>query len=513
MDVRTVLRRSALFNADRLAVVADGQRLTFGQMWERAVRTANGLYEAGLRPGDKVAVLENNGLPAMDFYLGAAAANLCRVPLYTRNRTDSHVQMLRNAGARAVVVEQAHLHELDGVLDEVPTLERIIVRDGGYEDWLAEQSTVDPDPPVEESDLFVIRHTGGTTGRPKAVASSHLKWCRAARDWFYLFPAPEPGDPILHVGPISHASGYVVLPVWAAGGVQVVVSGLTPEQIAELLERERIAYAFMPPTLLKMVCRAEGADQRDFSAMKTLFVGASPISEDTIAAARSVFGDHCLWQLYGGTEACPTIGMGPAEWFADVPGSEPLRAAGRPFPWAEVELRDDDGHPVPVGEEGEVWVRSDTSATEFHNDPEESARRVRDGWVGVGDIARFDTNGYLYLVDRKNDMIVSGGFNIYPGELENVIAGHPDVLEVAVFGIPDERWGETPMAVCTVVEDARVTEADIRALVSERLGSYKKPSRVEFRTEPLPKSVVGKLLRRALREPHWEGRERRVSGS
>ena len=371
-----------------------------------------------------------------------------------------------------------------------------------------------PIPTVEPQDLFVIRHTGGTTGASRAVAFTHEMWWRGARDWFYLFPPPEPNDAILHIGPISHASGYAVLPVWVAGGVQVVVAGLTPEQVVDVLERERIAYVFVPPTLLNMLTRVPGLSERDFSALKTLFVGASPISEETIRRARAEFGDHRLWQLYGGTEAVPTAGMGPAEWFAELPGSQPLRAAGRIFPWAELELRDDDRQPVPIGQEGEVWVRSDTSASEFYNAPDETAERVdEDGWIAVGDIGRLDENGYLYLVDRKNDMIISGGYNIYPAELENVIACHPHVLEVAVVGVPDPTWGETPLAVCTVTKDATVTEADIKTLVADRLGSYKKPGHVQFQADPLPRSPVGKVLRRALREPHWVGHDRRVSGA
>jgi acyl-CoA synthetase (AMP-forming)/AMP-acid ligase II len=421
--------------------------------------------------------------------------------------------MLTNTESCAVIVDAAHAHELAGVVDTVPSVKQIIVRDESYEEWLNDQSSVDPNPAISPEDLFVIRHTGGTTGMPKAVAFSHEKWWRGARDWFYLFPPPQPGDSILHVGPISHASGYTLLPIWAAGGSQVLVDGFNAAEMAEILERENIAYAFVPPTLLNRLTRVPGIDNRDFSALKVLFVGASPISQDTIRRAREVFGDHCLWQLYGGTEACLIAGMGPREWFSQLPGSDPLLAAGRVFPWAELELRDDDGNPVPTGGEGEVWVRSDTSATEFYNAPEETAARVDDGWISVGDVGRIDANGYLYLIDRKNDMIVSGGFNIYPGELENVIASHPEVIEVAVFGIPDTTWGETPMAVCTVAPEATVTEADIRALVSKRLGSYKQPSRVELQTEPLPRSPVGKLMRRALREPHWGGHQRRISGT
>ncbi|MFF2060108.1 class I adenylate-forming enzyme family protein [Rhodococcus qingshengii] len=513
MDVRSILRRSALYNGDRIAVVASGRRITFTESWDRAVRLANALRAVGLTPGDKVAVLEKNSLAAIDFYVGAAVAGICRVPLYARNRTESHVQMLTNAEAVAVIVDKEFLHELDGVLDAVPSLQQIIVRDESYEDWLAEHSSVDPDVDIAPDDLFVIRYTGGTTGQPKGVPFSHEKWWRGARDWFYLFPAPVSGDAVLHIGPISHAAGYTLLPVWAAGGTQVVVDGLSADELIEVFESERIAYTFMPPTLLNRLTRVLGAKDRDLSALKVLFVGASPISEETTQRARDVFGDEKLWQLLGGTEACPTAGMGAADWFADVPGSEPLLAAGRLFPWAELEVRDEEGREVPTGEVGDIWVRSDTSATEFYNAPEETAERIRDGWVSVGDVGRIDTNGYVYLIDRKNDMIVSGGFNIYPGELENVIASHPDVLEVAVFAVPNATWGESPMAVCMVAEGANVTEDEIITLVSDRLGSYKKPVHVQFQTEPLPRSPVGKLMRRTLREPHWDGHARRISAT
>lgn len=513
MDVRSILQRSARYNSDRIAVVASGRRITYAESWDRAVRLANTLLAAGLKPGDKVAVLERNGLAAIDFYVGAAIAGLCRVPLYARNRTESHIQMLNNAEAVAVIVDGDLRDELDGVMDAVPTLQQIIVRDDTYESWLEESSSVEPDVDLSPDDLFVIRYTGGTTGQPKGVPFTHKKWWRGARDWFYLFPAPVPGDAVLHIGPISHASGYTLVPVWAAGGTQVVVDSLSADELIDVFESERIAYTFMPPTLLNRLTRVDGVKDRDLSALKVLFLGGSPVSEETTHRAREVFGDEKLWQLLGGTEACPTAGMGAADWFADVPGSEPLLAAGRLFPWAELEVRDDEGRPLPTGELGDIWVRSDTSATEFYNAPEETAERIRDGWVSVGDVGRIDANGYVYLVDRKNDMIISGGFNIYPGELENVIASHPDVLEVAVFAVPNDTWGESPMAVCMVAEGATVTEDEVVSLVSDRLGSYKKPVTVHFQTEPLPRSPVGKLMRRTLREPHWAGHARRISAT
>jgi acyl-CoA synthetase (AMP-forming)/AMP-acid ligase II len=512
MDVRSILRRSAALNRGRVAVVADGRRLTFEEMWERGVRLANGLLELGLAPQDRIGTLEENGLGAADTYVGAAAANLVRVPLYERNARRAHVEMLNNVGARALLVDAAYLDDVKGIAADVPTLDHVIVRDGGYEHWLAGQSGSDPDPPIAESDLYIIRHTGGTTGAPKAVPNSHRTWISCARDYFYPLPAPAAGDVIIHAGPLSHASGYWLLPLWAVGGIQVLVAGLSAEELLDVMEREGVAYAFLAPVLLARLARVPGAADRDWSKAKALLMSGAPITEDTVTRARRAFGDHALYQLFGQTETGAVAVMSPREWFTEVPGSNPLRACGRVHPWVEIELRDDAGQAVPVGATGEITVRCDGQFHGFYGAPAETAARVVDGWVLTGDVGRLDENGYLYLVDRKKDTIVSGGFNIYPGELENVIASHPAVIEVAVFGVPHEKWGETPMAVCTVTPGAVVTEEEIVRLVADRLGSYMKPTRVDLRTELLPRSPTGKIMRRALREPHWSGHAERIAG-
>jgi acyl-CoA synthetase (AMP-forming)/AMP-acid ligase II len=246
-------------------------------------------------------------------------------------------------------------------------------------------------------------------------------------------------------------------------------------------------------------------------SLRSLLIGGAPIADATALAGREVFGDS-LFQLYGQTEAVPLTVMSPAEWFGEVEGSTPLRAAGRVIPWARVRICDDEGHPLPVGEEGEIVAQVEGQMRGFWGDPELTATRLIDGWVHTRDVGRLDANGYLYVLDRVDDMIVSGGFNIWPAELESAITDIPEVIEAAVFGVPDERWGETPMAVVCVSELGSVTEQQVIDRCRERLGSYRKPSRVELTTEPLPKSVVGKLLRKQLREPHWAGHERRVGG-
>ncbi len=515
MDVRGLMRQSALYNANRIAVIHGDRQLTFAEAWSRALRMANALLASGLQPGDRVGVLEDNSIEAQDFFAGAAAAGLVRVPLYARNAIESHHHMLSHTGCKGLVVSAPHVADIEPVLTQLPDLNIVIRRDAQYEEWLASFPDTDPDVPISPEDWYAIRHTGGTTGKPKGVAYTHKAWLSTGRDWFFNFPPMLAGERCLHVGPISHGSGYLYTPTWLAGGTNVLLDHFDPGETLEVMERERIGYMFAVPTMLNALARHPGAARRDWSHLKVIQLGGAPIADETALLARDVFG-MVLYQGYGQTEAVPVSMMGPEEWFSEVPGSNPLRSAGRALPFAYLEIRDPEDPMTKLGlnTEGEIAIRCDGQMLAFWEDPEGTSQRMTaDGFVLTGDIGTIDDNGYLYVLDRKDDMIITGGFNVWPAELENVISDHPDVIEVAVFAAPDERWGETPVAVCTVVPDSTVTEAEIIALCAQRLGSYKKPSQVVLQTEPLPKSPVGKIQRKALREPYWAHLDRRVAGN
>ena len=325
----------------------------------------------------------------------------------------------------------------------------------------------------------------------------------------------QAGDACLHVGPISHGSGYLYTPTWLSGGTNVLLDRFEVEETLDIMESERIGYMFAVPAMLNALARHPSAATRDWSHLKVIQIGGAPIADDTALIARDVFG-MVLYQGYGQTEALPVCMMGPEEWFSTVEGSNPLRSAGRALPFAYLQIRDPDDSeaPLPIGEEGEIAIRCDGQMLGFWENAEAtSARMSRDGFVLTGDIGRLDANGYLYVLDRKDDMIISGGYNIWPAELENVILDHPDVIEAAVFAAPDPQWGETPVAVCVVGPDATVTADDVIARCATHLGSYKKPSRVDITTDPLPKSPVGKIQRKVLREPFWADHDRRVAGN
>jgi acyl-CoA synthetase (AMP-forming)/AMP-acid ligase II len=511
LDVRSALRRAAEFNGAREAVVSEGVTLTYDEAWTRGKRFANALLSLGVVAGDRVAVLEDNCLASSDFFLGTAIANVVRVPLYKRNSGEAHAHMLRQTQVKVLVVSAEHEHELKGQQGDLPDLQHVIVRDAGYEEWLSGFSDEDPDPEIDPGDFYVIRHSAGTTGLSKGIAFTHRAWMNTERNWTFLLPPIVLGDSSIHVGPISHGSGYLFVPTWLAGGRNVLESKFDAQRLLELL-RDFGGYVFGVPTMLSDLLRAIDSGDAvayDMPRLKGFVLGGAPIDRKTILGAKQLLSGR-LYQMYGQTECVPGTWLGPEEWFGDVEGSDPLASCGRPLPYTEVEIRGEDNKPLPVGETGEIALRSDGQMVCIWGEPELTAERLVDGWILTGDIGELDTNGYLYLRDRKDDMIISGGFNIWPAELEHVIADIPGVREVAVFGIPDSRWGETPLAMVVIDAEGAVDEATVIETCRQRLGSYKKPASVQFFTEPLPRTPLGKVSRKLLREPFWAGQENRI---
>ncbi|GGM76087.1 class I adenylate-forming enzyme family protein [Dactylosporangium sucinum] len=513
MIVRDIMKRAVDRFGDHVALTQHGRSLTFGEAWERGCRMANLLSASGVRPGDRVASLEDNTIPAADLLLACTIGNFVRVPLYVRNATASHIHMVGHTGATAYIVDADHAADRDEIVAACPDLKFVMTRGDDYEDVLAGSDPADPRPKISENDYHIIRHTAGTTGLSKGVAFTNRRWMSVARDWLYGWPPIEPGDTFLHQSPISHGSGYFFTPTWMAGGRNYLVRKLVPDEVLALVERERITHMLGIPTILGILLKHPDAGERDLSSLKAITVSGAPIADDTIRLAYQTFGD-ALYTSFGQTEINPITFMHVKEWLSEVPGSNPLRSCGRAQHFGQMKIIDPATHEeLPIGQEGEIAAKADGQMEAFWGDPQATEERIVDGWVFTGDVGKIDANGYLYIMDRKNDMIVSGGFNIYPAELENVILSHPDVSEVAVFSIPHERWGEAPAAVCVVDEHSTLTGDEIVELVKDRLGSYKKPAEVIVRTEPLPKSAAGKLLKRQLREPYWAGHDRRVAGS
>ncbi|MBR9911398.1 MAG: AMP-binding protein [Gammaproteobacteria bacterium] len=503
INVRDAMRRAANWHKDRLAIVSGDRQLTFAEAWDRGLRLANAFLKLGLKPQDKIAVLEQNCLEAADFVLACAIGNFVRVPLYKKNAPEAHAHMVRNTGCKALVVDKQHLYELENIQAAVPALEHLVVRDENYDEWLFQHDNTDPDPLISLDDYYIIRHSGGTTGIPKGIAFSHSAWMNMNRDWTYRCPTIEVGDCAIHVAPISHGSGFLFVPLWILGGYNVLEPSFEAERCWTLLSQHG-GYMFAVPTIISDLVALGETRGRSFEKLKAIVIGGSPMLPQTAQKAHETFGG-VLHQMYGLSEVTPVVWMTPKEWFGEVPGSEPLVAAGRIMPFANIRIVDDENNEVPPGEVGELILQADGMIHEYWNSPELTAEKFVDGWMRTGDVGRVDANGYLYLSDRKDDMIISGGFNIWPAELELVIGDLPEVREVAVVRAPHERFGETPVAVILLNPGASLSEEAVIQTCNDRLGKLKRPSRVVFKTEPLPRTPVGKIKRDEVRKEFWKG--------
>jgi acyl-CoA synthetase (AMP-forming)/AMP-acid ligase II len=521
MDFATILRTSARDYAANVAVWCDGGEQTYAQMYVRACRLANALTALGLVTGDRVALLGPNGAYTVEQVAGIALGGFVRVGLYAHQTGEVNAYLLDAVGARALIVDARQLDELSGHLPGVATLEHVIVYgddgpDGtlGYEPWLAAAAAEDPRLELADDDVHVIRFSAGTTGRPKGIYHTVSRWLSIGDEYRWVTPQIDERDTYLAAGPLTHAAVIFLWPMLQVGARIVVIEAFEPGLALRLIEEQRVTFTLMVPTMIQALVAHPEAGRRDLTSLRCLNYAASPISEATMARAVDLFGP-VLFQMYGQSEAVP-ITMLLAHQHCPH-GSERerrwMRSVGRATPNTKITIVDEDRRPLPIGEVGEVAAATPGSMSGLWNDPEGTrARLLDDGSVLTRDMGRLDQDGFLYLADRKEDMIISGGYNIWPAELENAIASHPAVSEVCVVGVPHEKWGETPKAVVVLNPGAEVAPDELIEMTRAQVGSVQKVTSVEFASE-LPKSGVGKVLRREVRERYWAGRGERVSGA
>jgi acyl-CoA synthetase (AMP-forming)/AMP-acid ligase II len=377
----------------------------------------------------------------------------------------------------------------------------------GYEQTLAVSSSGDPGIALRPDDPHVIRFSAGTTGKPKGILHSVAGWSAVATEMTLVMPRMGQSDRYLAAGPLSHAALLPLFGTLAAGGAVVVMRAFHPTRFLDLLTRERCTTTLLVPTMVQMIIGDPAAKTTDVSSLRAVFYGAAPISERTLEEARAVWGD-IMYQMYGQSEAVPLTVLAPADHAGDR-----LRSAGRPTPHTVLRIVDADGNDLPPGEVGEIAARTPAAMTAIWRDqPATAERLLPDGSVLTRDMGYLDEDGFLYLADRKEDMIISGGFNIWPAELENALASHPAVAQVAVVGVPHEKWGETPKAVVVLRPGRGASEEDLIEWTREKVGAVKRVTSVEF-ADDLPKSALGKILRREVRARYWKPLARNVSGA
>jgi acyl-CoA synthetase (AMP-forming)/AMP-acid ligase II len=506
MDLPLLLRKSAAHFPGRPAVVYEGDTLSFTELYERSCRLANALAGLGLRPGDRVGVLGDNTITSIEEICGLALAGLVRVTLYSHNPPDLQVHALNLTGARGLIVQPSYLEGLTDRLADVPTLEHVVVQgpEAGGAVPLGrlqhEASADDPRVTIDPDAPFIIRFSAGTTGLPKGIVHTVRRWWQMGNELTLCLPPMDEDSRQLVSGPVTHANGLGVWLQIAAGGAQVVMPRFDPGQFLALTEQHRCTWTILVPTMIQMVVNHPDATKRDASSLQAVMYGGSPIAEDVLVRAQAYWGE-IMYQFYGQSESMPATILPPRHHAADESGVRPkLRSAGRPTPNSHIRILDDQRRDLPAGEVGEIAIRSPGAMEGLWGDPEATAERLTaDGYVLTRDLGYLDDDGFLFVADRKEDMIISGGYNIWPAEVENALFAHPAVAEAAVIGVPHDKFGETPKAFVVLRPDASATAEELIAWCREQIGPVKKPTALEFLTEPLPKSGVGKVLRRALK--------------
>jgi acyl-CoA synthetase (AMP-forming)/AMP-acid ligase II len=494
-----------------------GRHVSYREAAATANRMANALIAAGLARGDRFAVLAKNSIELALLYYAGSKAGVVPVPLNYRLAPPEWSYIVRDSGARVLFAQEALAKALEPVRGELSDVKRFVALDAAPAGWepladlLAGQPERAPEREVTERDDAYQMYTSGTTGRPKGAVLTHRAVLAQLHQGLLGFGA-QPGERALIVAPLYHAAAALTSFVTVQiGGTLYIQEDFVPAEVVRALSEERIALAMLVPAMIQF-CLVGVPDvaERRYDDLRLVIYGASPISEQTLRRAIEVFGCDFL-QGYGMTEttAAATY-LFPADHRRALAG-EPhlLLSAGRPLLGTELRIVDEHDRPLPPGEIGEVAVRGPQLMRGYWNLPEQSAEALRGGWLHTGDAGVLDTEGFLYIQDRVKDMIVSGGENVYPREVEDVLYQHPAVADVAVIGVPDERFGEAVKAIVVLKAGHEAGAEVLLEHCKGRLGGYKRPKSVDF-VDVLPRNPSGKVLKKELREKYWAGHSRRV---
>ncbi|MFK8025082.1 MAG: long-chain-fatty-acid--CoA ligase, partial [Ilumatobacter sp.] len=519
--IAEIARTHAAERPDKVGIVCDDRSLTYGELHEESSKVANALVAAGVGTQGRVGFIGKNIPEYFTLLLGAAKLNAVTVAVNWRLAPPEMAYILDNAEAKVVLVEGEFLDHLDKMdLPRNPTIITVNAESEhtGYTDWIADASTEDPNAPVDIDDTASQLYTSGTTGLPKGAELSNRNFNTTMEPVSDML-ALDSESVILHVLPMFHIGGSgVALAGLMRGATNVVHRDVDPGRIFADIPGYGVTSAFMVPALLQVLPMLPGASDVDFSSLQQILYGASPITEDALVASMALLKcDHA--QVYGLTETTGVVTILPPEDHdPGGPRAKLLRAAGKPVDGVEIRIVDDAGSDAADGEVGEIWVRTHQNLKGYWRNEGATSDAFPEGrgddglgWFSTGDAGYMD-DGYLFIHDRVKDMIVSGGENVYPAEIENAIISHPEVADVAVVGIPSERWGESPLALIVPTEGADPSQEDIIAHCAERLARFKLPSKVE-RIEAIPRNPSGKILKVELRKPYWEGRDRAVNCS
>lgn len=507
------------FYGERVALEYEKEKFTFQEVGLNTLSLGDALRNLGLKKGDKVAFLMQNCPEYIFCEYTLAKMGVVRVPLAVLLGSEAHVYMMNHAECTALIY---HEKMKDRVLAMVPSLERVrhficvsadhnIVPEGHLhlQSLIAESKPVPFNEAVEPDDLCGIYYTGGTTGMPKGVMLSHRSWV-----YTYLLEMLELGleaeEKFAFVTPLTHGAGCLIMPVLLRRGICVIVDHFAPDYFLKLVHEEKITSTFIVPTMIYALLDSPDRDKYDLSSLRNVVYGAAAIAPDRLKAAVDTFGP-IFTQLYGQTEAPMMISVLSRDEHLIADQEKEKRvfsSCGRPNILCKVKI-ESEGREVERGEIGEIVAHCPNLMDGYLKNAGATSETIKDGWLYTGDLGRLDQDGYLFILDRSKDMIVSGGFNIYPKEIEDLLFEHPAVKNVAVVGVPDDKWGEAVKAVVVLQKGEKATPEELIAFVKERKGSLIAPKSVDFRQE-IPLTNLGKVDKKKIRNEYWKDQNRRV---
>lgn len=510
---------------DRIAVRAPGrgETLTYGDIDTRSNVVATALRERGVEQGDRVALLLSNRVEYVITDLAVIKAGGVKVPLNDMLNEGDINHILGDSRTETIVCGPNFIETIADLEPDLPALERVVaIADDdtsipdGFERFSRLEASANgdtsPDVDIDESDVVAQYYTGGTTGKPKGVLQSHRSMTLNA--YAHVIEMSITGDDtLLLMTPLPHSAGLFLWGCLLTGATAVIRPGFDAEQAVADIESFGVTWTFFVPTMIYRLLDLDNLDDYDISSIGTLAYGAAPMTPSRLKEGIDAFG-HVFVQFYGQTEVpnlITTFGKQEHEFAIKTNTEDRLSSAGTTCLMSRIKVVDlETGEKLPPGEEGEVLATAPYAMEQYFERPEKTTETVTDGWIHTGDVGKLDEDGYLYLLDRESDVIITGGMNVYSTEVEEAIDQHPDVVEVAVIGIPNEEWGEAVHAVVVPSPDIDLTSEDIRAVCDEQLSEYKTPKSIEF-VDDIPKTPYGKQDKVALRDRHWEEEDREIA--
>ena len=517
MNLGKLVTKAVEKYGERTAIKFGEKSYSYLTLYERVNRLANALLTLGIKKGDRVAVLGRNSSQYIETDFAMAKCGVIRVPLRARLSASELLHVINDSQPNTLIVEESFLEDLYAVRKEIKHVRHYITLSGAsedmlnYEDLISTSSSDEPDIDVCDDDVYALIYTTGTTGKPKGAMQTHKNLLWVVRSILLDVCRITEDDVLLSFLPLMHAPLILILASFINGAKHVILPRFNAKDVLETTEREGVTTVFMVPTVIYMLLEYPELKKHNLSTMKTILYGGSPMVADRLREAMEVFGNVFV-QSYGLAEAFMPITVLKKEDHTKAVANDDLgilSSAGKESTFQELKIVDEAGNRVKINEPGEIVIRGDNVMKGYWNKPEATDEVIKSGWFYTGDIGTMDERGFVYIVDRKHEMIITGGLNVYPREVEEVLYKHPTVLEAVVIGVPHDKWGESVQAVVVLKEGMHVEESELIEFCKGKIADYKMPKAVDL-VGSLPKGAAEKILRKEVKEKYWKGFERKV---